>query len=121
MSDVSSSGYSGIWLQAVDTRVQPRTAPHTQLPPGVYEHCCLEGFPFMFMKVPSSTLNRKVSEFIVQSSCILQASAQNEFDIFRIQGVIEKNMRLRPLVLKLLHMCRIQFSPFSRSLVSDTL
>lgn len=75
----------------------------------------------MFMKVPSSTLDRKVSEFIVQSSCILGASAQNEFDIFRFQGVIEKNMRLRPLVLKLLHMCRIQFSPFSCSLVSDSL
>ena len=54
----------------------------------------------MFMKVPSSTLDRKVSEFIVQSTSILRASAQNEFDIFRIQGVIEKNMILRPLVLK---------------------
>ena len=75
----------------------------------------------MFMKVLSSARDRKVSEFIVHSSCILGASAQNEFDIFRFQGVVEENMRMRPLVLKLLHMPRIQFSQFSHSVVSDSL
>ena len=87
---------NGIWLQGGDACVPPRTAPHSPVPIGGHGHCPLEGFPLLILKVLSSALDRKVSEFIVQSSCILC-----EFDIFRIRGVKDENMRIKPLALKL--------------------
>ena len=112
---------NGIWCSLWTPGLHQGQLPIAKYPLGSMGRCPLEGFPFMFMKVLSSALDRKATEFIVHSSCILGASAQNEFDIFRFQGVIEENMRMRPLVLKLRHMPRIQISQFSHSVVSDSL
>lgn len=86
---------NGIWLQGGEAWVPPRTAPHSPVLIGGHGRCPLEGFPFLILKVLSSALDRKVSEFIVQSSCILC-----ECDIFRIRRVKEENMRIKPLVWK---------------------